>query len=294
MTFPLEYQQFKANYDDTVASFDRMGLSPRLTEALKTRAIDVPTPVQQQAIVPIIEGRNVMVKAQSGTGRMVAFVVAALQKVDLRNDECQVLILTPGRAAALEVLGLLQDLGGSLGVVCRTCLEDEEGEPEQEVRMPRGTTTHIVVATPGRVLSRIQAGGMLSSSMDLLMVADLDTMLLKQLGNTVESIFQLLTPSTSHSDPKLQVALCFDLQTPELVRLAGQLTLTRQQEHGGNRVVKIFVRKTPLSLHRSRHYFVDVTREEWKFDTICDLYETYTPPNSQQRCKPSDEVRPGY
>ncbi|KAG0372617.1 translation initiation factor eIF4A [Mortierella sp. AD032] len=269
MTFPLNYHQYQANFDDAIGSFDRMGLSPRLTAALKTKTIDTPTTVQQQAISPILKGRNVVVKAQSGTGRQVAFVIAALQKVDTKEQECQVVILTSDQDGTLEVVEVLQDLGGALGVVSWACPEDEE----ESSWIVRPSAAHIVVGTPGRVLDHIQTNGLSSSSISLLMVADMDTMMLKQLGDTVESIFQLLAPSTSRSHPKLQVALYYDLQTPDLVRIADQLTYThpQQQEQRGGGTAKIFVRKIPLSLERVPHYFVDVSREEWKFETLCDF-----------------------
>ncbi|KAG0278538.1 translation initiation factor eIF4A [Linnemannia exigua] len=271
MTFPLDYHQFKANYDHAIGSFGRMGLSPRLTEALKTKTIDTPTPVQQQAICPILKGRNVVVKAESGTGRRVAFAIAALQKIDTRQQECQVVILTPDQAGALEVVESLKDLGGAMGIVSWTYPEDEE----ESSRIIWPPAVHIVVGTPGSVMGHIQALGLSSSSVSLLMITDMDRILLKRLGSAVESIFQLLAPSTSRSNPKLQVALYFDLQTPDLVRITDQLTFThpqRQEQHGGE-TVRIFVRKSHLSLERVPHYYVDVSREEWKFETLCDLYE---------------------
>ncbi|KAK3833195.1 MAG: P-loop containing nucleoside triphosphate hydrolase protein [Linnemannia gamsii] len=231
--------------------------------------IDTPTPVQQQAISPILKGRNVVVKAQSGTGRQIAFVIAALQNVDTRKQECQVVVLTPDQAGSLEVVELLQDLGGALGVVSWACPEDVE-ESSGIAKVP---TAHIVVGTPEHVMDHIQADRLSSSSINLLMVTDMDTMLLKQVGNAIESTFQLLAPSTSRSNTKLQVALYFDLQTPDLVRIADQLTYThpQQQEQQGE-TVRIFVRKTPSRLEHARHFLLDVSREEWKFKTLCDLY----------------------
>ncbi|KAF9084544.1 Eukaryotic initiation factor 4A-III [Mortierella sp. GBA35] len=82
------------------------------------------------------------------------------------------------------------------------------------------------------------------------MIIDLDTLLLKQPGYPLECIFNTLTPSSSRSDPNLQVALYFDLQTPELLHIATQLTHGPQHSNDDNdnneekeRVVKIFVRK---------------------------------------------------
>ncbi|KAF9272337.1 translation initiation factor eIF4A, partial [Linnemannia elongata] len=275
-----------ANYDDAIDSFDNMGLSPRLRATLSSKEIETPTQVQQRTILPIIQGRNVILKAQSGTGRMVAFVIAALQKVDPRTCECQVIIVTAERGVALDVWRLLKDLGGPLGVDCRTCLDGDNGTAgEEEEGTSRfvdesdssATPPHVVVGTPGRVLHHIQAGDLESSSVDLLMVTDLDTLLLKQLGNPLEGIFNALTPSSSRSDPRLQVALYFDLQTPELLHTATQLTHRPQYSNNNDdeaaRVVKIFVRKVPINLLHVRHFYLDVDREDWKFETICDLYD---------------------
>ncbi|KAF9155723.1 translation initiation factor eIF4A [Linnemannia schmuckeri] len=283
----------KANYDDAIASFEEMGISPRLKAILSTKEIDSPTRLQQRAILPILQGRNVILKAQSGTGRMAAFVIAALQKVDPRTRECQVLILTPDRGVAVEFWRLLRDLGGAFGIACRTCLDDVDGivEVEEEVgRVVCGSDTsvtpHVVVGTPDRVLDYIQAGELNSSSLGLLMVADLDIFLRKSLDYALECIFNTLTPSSSRFDSKLQVALYFDLQTPELLHTVDQLT----HKQIPNEVVKIFVRKVSINLNHVRHYYLDIDREDWKLDTLCDLFETLTSPQMVVFCNTREKL----
>ncbi|KAK3809644.1 MAG: P-loop containing nucleoside triphosphate hydrolase protein [Linnemannia elongata] len=301
MTYPRNYQQFQANYDDAIDSFDDMGLSTGLRVTLSSKEIDTPTQVQQRTILPILQGRNVILKAQSGSGRMAAFVIAALQKVDPNTHECQVLILTAERRAAVDVWRLLRDLGGPLGVVCRTCLDcdgavGEEGDDEVG-RFVGGSETsatpHVIVGTPSRALHHIMTGDLKSGSVNLLMVVDLDTLLHKQLGYPLECIFNTLTPSSSRSDPKLQVALYFDLQTPELLHTTTQLTHRRQHSNETDeeaRVVKIFVRKAPINLLHVRHFYLDVDREDWKLETLCDLYDTLVVPQMVVFCNTREKL----
>ncbi|KAF9096353.1 translation initiation factor eIF4A [Mortierella sp. AD031] len=262
MTFLSEYQ-FEANSDDAFDNFDNMNLTSQLLDALHSKGFDLPLPIQQRAIVPILGGRDVIVKAQRGTGRMSAFAIAALQKIDPEIHQCQVLVLTPDHTAALDILMLLQDLGETLKITSHGCLDDSEFEEERDqlVRTP----PHIVVGTPGRSFEHVQSGTLSPASIKLLMLTDLDTMLLKQLGYTIENIFQSLTPSSSRSSPKLQVTLYFDFQTPELLRMADLLTRTDSD--------KIFVRKTPLTLDRVNHFYLNVEKEEWKLETLYDLTE---------------------
>lgn len=248
--------------------------------------------MQQQAIVPIIHGRNVILKAQSGTGRMLTFVIAALQKVDPKNRECQIVVLTPNRGITVEMWRLLRDLGRPLGVISQTCLEDGDGIDVEEVSQfvcgGESTTTspHVIVGTSVKVLGHIQAGDLETSSVGLLMFADFDTLLAKQLEYTLKCIFNAVRPSNSQSDPKLQVVLYFDLQTPELLHIADQLTQQQQTDE----VVKIFIRKVPIHLHHVRHYYLDVDREEWKLETLCDLYEMMCVPQLVVFCNTREKL----
>ncbi|KAF9080478.1 Eukaryotic initiation factor 4A-II, partial [Mortierella sp. AD031] len=224
-------------------------------------------------------------------------------KVDPSTHECQVLILTAEHGVALDVWRLLSDLGGPLGIVCRTCLDGDDAVGEGEVgRFVGGsdrsaTPPHVIVGTPGRVQHHILAGNLQLSSVDLLMIIDLDTLLLKQPGYPLECIFNTLTPSSSRSDPNLQVALYFDLQTPELLHIATQLTHRPQlsnddndNNEGKERVVKIFVRKVPINLLHARHFYLDVDREDWKFETICDLYEIMIGPQMVVFCNTREKL----
>jgi translation initiation factor 4A len=81
-----------------------------------------PSLIQQQAIVPLINGHDTIAQAQSGTGKTGAYSIAALQLIDQKSDKCQVLILVPTRELAQQIQGVILCIGEYLNVMCYSCV----------------------------------------------------------------------------------------------------------------------------------------------------------------------------
>ena len=107
----------------TVTSFDDMGLREEVLRGIYSFGFEKPSMIQQRAIVPIISGTDTIAQAQSGTGKTGAFAVAVLQRVQLEQKHCQVLILSPTRELASQSETVVRAIGCHL--------------PGFPVRMPR-------------------------------------------------------------------------------------------------------------------------------------------------------------
>src|SRR2546421_9658320 len=99
-----------------MATFAELGLSEPLLDALQHLGYEKPTPIQEEAIPGLLEGRDIIGQAQTGTGKTAAFGLPLLQYIDVRDDEVQALVLTPTRELCIQVTQALRAYGEKKGV----------------------------------------------------------------------------------------------------------------------------------------------------------------------------------
>src|SRR6185369_7484103 len=131
------------------ASFEEYGLAADVMTALKAMGIRVPTPIQELVIRPILAGRDVIGKAETGTGKTIGFGAPLVGKIDTNRVAVQALVLAPTRELAQQVAGVLEELGAGrkLGVAL---VVGGVHASEQVLKLRSGS--QVVVGTPGRVL----------------------------------------------------------------------------------------------------------------------------------------------
>src|SRR5436305_4722368 len=143
---------------DAPASFPALGLRPELTDVVSALGYEEPTPVQREAIPLLIEGRDLLGQAETGTGKTAAFALPMLQRIgQSRPSPRQTcgLVLVPTRELAMQVAEAIHKYARGSGV---TVVPLYGGAPmHQQIRaLERGA--HIVVATPGRALDHVRRG----------------------------------------------------------------------------------------------------------------------------------------
>jgi ATP-dependent RNA helicase DeaD len=97
-----------------MTGFDQMNLNPVVFSALKDLGYDTPTPIQSRTIPCLIEGKDVVAQARTGTGKTAAFALPVLSRIDLTNKKPQVLVLTPTRELAIQVAASFKDYGRNM------------------------------------------------------------------------------------------------------------------------------------------------------------------------------------
>ena len=100
-----------------IKSFDELNLKPEILRGMYSYGFEKPSAVQQRAILPILEGRDIVIQSQSGTGKTCVFCVGALQCIDLALREPQILILSPTRELAEQNQKVMLALGDCLNVI---------------------------------------------------------------------------------------------------------------------------------------------------------------------------------
>ncbi|MBA2277185.1 MAG: DEAD/DEAH box helicase, partial [Chloroflexia bacterium] len=198
------------NVSDTseaIASFHELRLSEATHRALARMEIVTPTPIQAATLPPLLDGRDVIGQARTGSGKTLAFGIPAVELVDPQRRDVQVLILTPTRELAVQVGGVLQELGAAKGVKVGLIFGGRAFGPQREM-LRKGV--QIVVGTPGRVLDLLNQGALWLNKVRFLVLDEADEMLDRGFAPDVERIIGRATPDR-------QTAL-FSATVPDWVR----------------------------------------------------------------------------
>lgn len=159
-------------------SFENLALDSRLLQAVKSCGFDQPTDIQEEAIPPILEGRDVMASAQTGTGKTAAFVLPSLhkllQKENTNGVGPRVLILTPTRELAKQIEQNVKQFSRNNRVYFG-CIVGGEPYPPQMRLLSR--PLDILVATPGRLIDHLERGRLDMSRVETLILDEADRML---------------------------------------------------------------------------------------------------------------------
>jgi len=253
----LSAEELDSNWDEVTETFDDMNLRTELLRGIYAYGFEKPSAIQQKAVKPVLLGRDLIAQAQSGTGKTATFAIGALQKVDLENKSCQVLILAPTRELAQQIQKVVIALGDYMQAQCHACIG---GTNVREDLRKLETGVHIVVGTPGRVFDMINRRALHPETIRLFILDEADEMLSRGFKDQIYEVFRYL-PST------VQVGL-FSATMPNDV-----LELTQRFMRDP---IRILVKRDELTLEGIRQFYIAVDREEWKLDTLCDLYETVT------------------
>ena len=179
-------------------NFKSLGLSPNMVHALKQMGIKEPTPIQAQSIPPILNQKDLIARAQTGTGKTLAFLLPILERINPKQKEVQALILSPTRELALQITEIAKSLASvyDLGVLPIYGGQDTEAQIK---KLKRGV--HLVIATPGRLLDHLGRGTLTLKQTHYFVLDEADQMLLMGFKNEVELITKAL--------PKKHQTLCF-------------------------------------------------------------------------------------
>ncbi len=157
-----------------VQNFNDLPLSKDVLRGIKALGFEKPSPIQAQSIMPLLEGRDVIGQAQTGTGKTAAFGIPMIEGVDLSDNRVQGLILAPTRELAIQIADHIMRLSRYTGVkVCPIYGGEKINKQINQLR--RGV--HIVVGTPGRVIDHLQRGTLKLRAVKMVVLDEADRML---------------------------------------------------------------------------------------------------------------------
>ena len=195
-----------------MTTFADLGLAPELLDALKDVGYERPTPIQERAIPPLLQGLDVMGQAQTGSGKTAAFGLPMLQYVDPSEADVQGLVLTPTRELCIQVTQALRAYGARKGIDVVAVFG---GAPIRSQQAQLRAGGHLVVGTVGRVKDLISRHSLLLQRCRWVVLDEADEMLDLGFLEDVERILSLMPASR-------QTALFSATMPPEIRRLATQ------------------------------------------------------------------------
>ena len=266
------------------STFDDMNLKPDLLKGIYAYGFEKPSAIQQRAIRPIVRGRDVIAQSQSGTGKTAVFSISTLQLLDETSRDVQALVLSPTRELAEQSQRVLQSLGDFMNVRslymilstmfvtlklknyiflysqvnCHTCIGGKAlGSDLKELE--RGGV-QVISGTPGRVYDLIRRNALRMTNLKVIVLDEADEMLNRGFKSQIYDIYRFLP-----------VACQVVLMSATLPASVLEMT-----EKFMSDPIIILVKRDELTLEGIRQFFISVEKEEWKFDTLCDLYDTLT------------------
>ncbi|HST54745.1 MAG TPA: DEAD/DEAH box helicase [Solirubrobacteraceae bacterium] len=174
-----------------MTTFAELGLSEQLLTALREVGYESPSPIQEQAIPSMLEGRDVIGQAQTGTGKTAAFGLPILEYVDPEEREVQALVLTPTRELCIQVTQALRAYGAHKGIDVVAVFG---GAPIRTQQAQLRAGGHVVVGTVGRVLDLLSRHSLVLHDCRFVVLDEADEMLDLGFLDDVEKILSL-TPS---------------------------------------------------------------------------------------------------
>ena len=242
---------------ESIGQFDNMNLHENLLRGIYGYGFESPSSIQQKAIVPLINGKDLIAQAQSGSGKTGAFCIGALQKIDVNMNNVQILILAHTKELARQTYNVFNSLGVFMNIKTSLLIGGVNIE-ESKREFKKGV--HAIIGTPGRVLHMLSDKCFNINKMKLLIIDEADELLSTGFEEQLRNIIEIL-------NDKVQIGL-FSATLSEKCLLLTKYFM--------NEPINIFVKTDELTLEGINQYYINVEKEDWKLDILCDLYETIT------------------
>ena len=242
----------ESNFEGSVETFDELNLKPELLRGIYGYGFEKPSIIQQKAILPIIQGYDVIAQAQSGTGKTAAFAIGTLQLVDEKKDEIQCLILSPTRELAHQTSIVYQFLGEYLKIKVSLLIGGTKVGADID-KLKEGP--QVLVGSPGRVLDLIKRKKITLSYLNSFVLDEADEMLSKGFLEMIREIISII-PTTA------KILLFSATMTKDVVEMTTKFMKDP---------AKILVKNEELTLEGIKQYYVYLKKED-KLDILFQIY----------------------
>jgi translation initiation factor 4A len=240
---------------EKISSWDDLDIISDLLRGIYGYGFEKPSPIQCLAIKPIIEHRDIIAQAQSGTGKTATFSIGALSRIDLTNSSTQALILSPTHELTKQTAKVIKSLSSMMtGLRIQTMIGGSSIEGDAEFMY--GAPPHIVAGCPGRVYDMIKRRHLNVSKLKIVIIDEADEMLSQGFKEQIFNIFQ-------NFNNDIQVAL-FSATLP--------YNIYEITDRFMRNPVKISVAAELLTLDGIKQYFVALNDDVQKYDTLRDIY----------------------
>ncbi|CAF5132459.1 unnamed protein product [Rotaria sp. Silwood1] len=234
-----------------------MNLREPLLRGIYGYGIEHPSDVQQRALKPCISGYDVIVQAQSGTGKTINFIIAVLQQLNMDCKDCQALILVPAWELAQGIHRLVLTLSEHMNVTCHACIGGTN--VHEDIKFLQAGA-QVVIGTPGRIYDMLKRSAFCAEHIKMFVLDEADELLSRRYN---EQIYDILTTLPRN----IQVMVLSATIPSDLLEFTTKFM---------NDPIKVLIKREERTLDGIRQFYANVEREEWKLDTLYDLLDGLT------------------
>jgi superfamily II DNA/RNA helicase len=260
-----------------INSWDELEINTKLLRGIYSYGFEKPSPIQQQAIKPLIMGKDIVVQAQSGTGKTATFTIGALANIDILDNNTQVLVLSPTKELTIQTAKVFENLGSMMdGLRVQTLYGGsiiEEGSSFSNKKTP-----HVICGCPGRVFDMMRRSRISCKKIKLVILDEADEMLSAGFKEQVYNIFQFFNSN-------IQVALV-SATLPDSINVIIEKIMRNP--------VRVSVKREMLTLEGISQYYIAVEDDRQKYATLKDLYSLITISSSIIYCNSVKRVQDLY
>lgn len=238
-------------------NFKQLGLNDNLIDILKTTGITTPTPIQEQSISIINEGKDIIAEAATGTGKTLAFLLPLFNNINTESNEIQALILTPTRELAIQITAEANKLKEAKAI---NILATYGGQDIGSQLKKLNKNIHLIIATPGRLLDHIERKTVDLSKLKTFILDEADQMLFMGFKNEVEAIMKVM--------PSKRQMLCFSATMDSGVKKLAYRYM--------NEPSIVSIRKKEVTLSAIKQNVVETTDRN-KRDALCKVLDEDNP-----------------
>jgi translation initiation factor 4A len=239
----------------TISRWDDLDINTDLLRGIYAYGFEAPSPIQRKGIKPLVEGRDMIGQAQSGTGKTATFSIGALSRVDITKNTNQILIMSPTHELTRQITKVIKSLSEMMdGVRIKTIVGGSS--IDEDVASMRENPPHIIVGCPGRVYDMIRRRHINASTLKMVILDEADEMLSQGFKDQIYNIFQYL-------NTEVQIALFSATLPPNIYTITDKFM---------RNPVRINVAAEKLTLEGIRQYFVALEDDRQKYETLKDLY----------------------
>jgi translation initiation factor 4A len=252
---PVSLDEEINNSSYEIQNWDDLEISPNLLRGIFAYGFEKPSPIQQQAIKPLVLKRDIVAQAQSGTGKTGTFTIGALSNVDVTNNTTQVLVLSPTKELASQTAKVFESIGSMMdGLRVQTIYG---GSIIEEISsFSNKNVPHVICGCPGRVYDMMRRDKISSNKIKLVILDEADEMLSTGFKEQVYNIFQYFSS-------EIQVAL-FSATLPDGINTIIDKIMRDP--------VRITVKKEMLTLEGIKQFYIAVDDDRQKYATLKNIF----------------------
>jgi superfamily II DNA/RNA helicase len=244
----------KDDMSNEFTTWDELDINKDILRGIYAYGFENPSPIQKKSIKPIINGKDIIAQAQSGTGKTGAFAISALNKIDLNDNSTQVMIISPTKELTIQTATVVSTIGCMMnGLIIKTLYG---GSSIYEGFGSSDKKPHIICGCPGRIFDMIRREKIKTDKIKLVILDEADELLSSGFKEQVYNIFQYFSND-------IQVAL-FSATLPENI-----FTITDKIMRDP---IKVSIKTEMLTLEGISQYYVAVEDDRQKYATLKHIF----------------------